>query len=74
MTKKQERFEAKLAKRRATKGPTVPEQLAAQGLKFYSFVLPEALMVLWIDPIIKQGKTPNERLLEIIKADIKGEF
>ncbi len=67
-----ERFRERLEKRRAERGPTKDEILLAEGKRFYSFVFPIALFSAWVE-FGDNAKTPNDRLLDLIKKDMKRE-
>jgi hypothetical protein len=50
---------------------TRSEQLLLEGKKYYNFILPIKVMNDWI---ALNNKTPNERVLELIKNDLEGTY
>lgn len=71
MTKK-EKYEERVALKRANRKPKKSEVLAAEGRKYYNFVFPIALFQLWAERVEASGEKPNERLLRLIKMDMQG--
>lgn len=71
MTKKEERFTRRLEERRATRGPTKDELLAAEGLKYVTFCLPIQLFDLWVKGVMATGERPNDRIKTLIVKDMK---
>jgi hypothetical protein len=72
MTKKEEKFLRRLEERKAARGPTKAERLAAAGLKYATFCLPIQLFDLWVSGVESRGETPNNRIKSLIIQDMKG--
>jgi len=74
MTAKEAKFKRRLEERKAKRGATKQELLAAQGMKYVTFCLPIQLFDLWAEAVVEAGKTPNDRIKELIIKNMKGQI
>jgi len=72
MTTKEAKFQRRLEERKAKRGATKSDALAEQGLKYVTFCLPIQLFDIWAGAVVETGKTPNDKIKELIIWDMKG--